>query len=269
MEPLFVVSDSIYRFEDDIIMQQKDTLLNQNSLPKISSLITESKATQIQELIRTNNDKVPDWGLWLILGAFLLLVVGKSVYPRKLRLFFQTILGVSYMNQLLREWSPAKNAIGFCCFLFYSILQTLLFSLLISYYTTNNAGSLTFECFYQLYLIILVVHFFRSGLIYLLSWLFKTAEITLRYRTLTLSISTITAIFLIPFMLIIMYNPQKVFFTIGCSFVIIAFIFKILRLFIEIVSTTNLSRFYIFLYLCALEVVPLLLALKFVIDSLL
>ena len=269
MERLFVAADTIYRIEDDIFTLQKDTLPDQNTFPKIESLITESKATQIKEQIRANAKNVPDWGLWLILGAFLLLAIGKSVYPRKLRLFFQAALDVSYMNQLLREWNPAKNAVGFCCFLFYSLLQTLFFTLLISYYLTGNANGLTTQNFYFIYLVVLVIYAFRFTMNRLLPWLFKNADATLRYRTLTLSVSTITAALLIPLMLVMMYNPAKIFFFIGIGFVVIMFIFKILRSFFEIASTTNFSRFYIFLYLCSLEIVPVLLALKVVIANLL
>ncbi|MDR0969641.1 MAG: DUF4271 domain-containing protein [Lentimicrobiaceae bacterium] len=269
MERLFEVTDTIYRIEDAIFTLQKDTLSNQNTFPKIESLITESKATQIKEQIRVNAKSVPDWGLWLILSAVLLLAIGKSVYPRKLRLFFRAALGVSYMNLLLREWNPAKNAVGFCCFLFYSLLQTLFFALLISYCLKGNASGLTIQNFYFIYLVALVIYTFRFMMNRLLPWLFRSADATLRYRTLTLSVSTITAALLIPLMLMMMYNPSRIFFFIGSGFVVAMFVFKILESFFEIASTASFSRFYIFLYLCSLEIVPVLLALKVVIVHLL
>ena len=96
----------------------------------------------------------------------------------------------------------------------------------------------------------------RYLMLHLVNWLFETRDTVDRQMSVQFSISIFTLIVMMPVVLLLIYNPTKYFVWIGIGLLGLAAIFRLVLGIIETRVATKMSTFYIFLYLCALEIAP-------------
>jgi hypothetical protein len=97
----------------------------------------------------------------------------------------------------------------------------------------------------------------RYFMLHFVNWLFDTRDTVDRQMTVQFSISIFTLIVMIPTVLLLIYNPIKNFVWIGFGLLGLAAVFRLVLGIIETRVSTKISSFYIFLYLCALEIAPI------------
>jgi uncharacterized membrane protein len=97
----------------------------------------------------------------------------------------------------------------------------------------------------------------RYLILHFANWLFDTRDTIDRQMTVQFSISIFTLIVMIPIVLLLLYNPTKYFVWIGIAVLGLAAVLRLVLGVIETRVSTKISSFYIFLYLCALEIAPL------------
>ena len=235
-------------------VRMADTLVADSVVP---SFITEGFHGTLTPMLRMTYEILQGWNLALLGLMLLLIVLNKQLYPRQFRQVLSVPGGVAHTNQLLREWSPMGS---FLCVSF-SLGYVLLLALFVqkscvvlshdvlayngwSVYWTLAAGVLGWVL-----LRYLILHF--------ANWLFDTRDTIDRQMTVQFSISIFTLIVMIPIVLLLLYNPTKYFVWIGIAVLGLAAVLRLVLGVIETRVSTKISSFYIFLYLCALEIAPL------------
>lgn len=109
-------------------------------------------------------------------------------------------------------------------------------------------------------------YFLRNGLIQLFGSAFDNGDATRIYIANTYIYNTIGAMALLPLAFITLYSSAaKVLFYVSAAVVALLFLMRLVRGMMLIISAVKNSRFYLFYYLCILEVVPILIAFKLLI----
>ena len=191
------------------------------------------------------------------------------LYGKRIKQIFSSFLYNRSLNQLIRDGNLLNESVSFFLYLNYFIVLGILFyevcKLKLNQNIIPHSGIL-------LYFIIevLIILFFalKSGLITLIGVIFKTKKETNSYLLFLYIFNQASGIILLPLMIIITYlRIYFLFYIILAIFVLILF-YRLLRIMINRISPSNFSVFYIFLYLCTIEFIPLLIFIKLIYNHL-
>jgi hypothetical protein len=129
---------------------------------------------------------------------------------------------------------------------------------------------------FQFYSVILFLVFFIYLIkilgVKLMGFILKTERENQEYSNNILLYLNMLSFGLFPLVVLIGFTPQlgpELLVKTGCVFILSAILFRVGRGFILAVSNPLLSKFYLFLYLCTLEILPLVVILKLFVDQLL
>ena len=229
---------------------------------QVPGFITGGFGRVVEPLPRVTYDVQEGWNLALLGLILLLIVLNKQLYPRQLRQVLGLPQGTAHTNQLLREWSPTRSFLGNAFTLAYMGLVALFLQkscAVLSRDALQYSGLQNFGLFFAGVVGWIV---FRHALLHFVNWLFGTKEVVDRQEAVQLAGTTYSLVFLLPVVLLLLYNPYSLFVWIGCGIIVAA---TLLRFVLEIMETSFSAKipwFYIFLYFCALEIAPMAIALE-------
>ena len=230
-----------------------DTLACDSLVP---GFMTSGFGGVVNPMPRVTYDVLLGWNL-VVLGLMLFLIVlNRQLYPRQFRQILTVPGGVAHTNQLLREWSPVGSFIGVSFMAAYVVLMALfvqkscvVLSRDIVQYNTTRVFGIICGCIAAWVLL-------RYAILYLFNWLFDTKEAVDRQMTVQLSFSIFSFFVMLPVLLLLLYNPYTLFVWMGLGIIVLAALMRLFYGLIETRVATKISSFFIFLYLCALEIAP-------------
>ena len=196
----------------------------------------------------------------LLIISFLLIAILVSSYRKHARLLFMGIFAQRYANQYLRQENAFTERVSFITFL----LMTINISLIII--KLNPKNTVLEIC--SLIIVVILFFIFKIGLIHLLGNIFRLKDIAKLGVFFSFLFDRALGVLLFPLLILLYFFAFNIttYIMIISAFVFIALL--LLKLFWLWKIGTNsfgFSHFYIFLYLCALEISPLLLLVKRVI----
>ena len=190
----------------------------------------------------------------LLTISFLLIAVLKSYYWKHTKLLFMGIFAQRYANQYLREENAFTERVSFITFL----LMSVNFSLIIINLTDIKSVSETVSLIggVMLFFIIKIV------LIFLLGIIFRVKDIAKLGIFFSFLFDRALGFFLFPIVILLYFfsfNIAPFAMLIVVVFFVVLLLLKLFWLWKIGTKAFGLSHFYIFLYLCVLEISPLLL----------
>jgi len=196
----------------------------------------------------------------LLTISFLLIAVLRASYWKHAKLLFMGVFAQRYANQYLREENAFTERVNFITFL----LMSINFSVIILKLTPKI--SLLETC----YLIGTVMLFFVSKIVIMIFFgkVFMVKDIAKLGIFFSFLFDRALGFFLFPLVVVLYFFAFKVTATLLVIITIVCLLLLSLKLFWLWKIGTNafgLPQFYIFLYLCTLEISPLLLLVKGVI----
>ncbi len=250
---------------DTIIHQQE--ILSAADTASISNFITTQPVNAFDPIARPTPPAASQWESIIILFAFGLIVAARQLFPRK---FSQSILSATatnHLNQMLREWIPAKHILG----MVYYLLYVLMFSLLIFHISLMvepaRGEYYSGQGFYwMICLVVAGVIGLKTVAILLLAKLFKTKKQTLNYLSNQYSFLLVGGIYFLVVSLALVYGQGGIGIEVSFVLVVIFMIYRLIRSFFSALPERTYGLLYLFLYLCALEIMPLLLLAKTIIS---
>ena len=258
--------DIFYHSPFETVAQHADTLQVVDTVPMadtlvadsvVPSFITEGFHGTLTPMLRMTYEILQGWNLALLGLMLLLIVLNKQLYPRQFRQVLSVPGGVAHTNQLLREWNPMGS---FLCVSF-SVGYVLLMALFVQKSCVVLSHDVLayngWRMYWTLAAGVLGWVLLRYLILHFANWLFDTRDTIDRQMTVQFSISIFTLIVMIPIVLLLLYNPTKYFVWIGIAVLGLAAVLRLVLGVIETRVSTKISSFYIFLYLCALEIAPL------------
>ncbi|MGA3012642.1 MAG: DUF4271 domain-containing protein [Bacteroidales bacterium] len=206
----------------------------------------------------------PDWIFILLLFCFILLAWVQVFYPRRLRQIFAAPFSKRFLSQLVRDGDlfseRAALAMGIIYFMTTSLFIYQLNELIFRHEQPKYYQGLLF--FVLICILLLGFWILKVALMRLLAFIFKTGQTTREYLLNILIFNIITGIFLLPFMVISIYLKSDVFLWICTIIFSLFFFFRLARGFFIGMTLTKFSWLFLFVYLCSLEILPLIVLLK-------
>lgn len=230
-----------------------DTVVCDSVVP---SFITEGFRGTLLPVERMTYEILNGWNLALLGLLLLLIVLNKQLYPRQFRQVLSVPGGVAHTNQLLREWSPVRSFLCVSFTLGYILLMALFVQKTCVVLSHDVARFNTWRVFWIFCGGVTVWVMLRYLALHFVNWLFNTRETVDRQMTVQFSISIFSLFIMVPLVLLLIYNPTKYFVWIGIAVMGLAAVSRLVLGVIETRVSTKISAFYIFSYLCALEIAP-------------
>ncbi len=211
----------------------------------------------INPLPRVTHEALMGWNLMVLAVALLAVVVNKQLFPRQFRQLLSVPGGVAQTNQLLREWLPRRSFIGFSSLIIYVALMGLFVQkslVALSHDVERYNGVVVFAMICGSVALLLVL---RYLVLRIITWLFHTKEAFLRLSAVQLSVTSFSILAMQPVLWLLVYNPYSMVVWTGVGLVAIGVLMRFFMGFFEIKVATKIHSFYIFYYLCSLEIVPM------------
>lgn len=170
-----------------------------------------------------------------------------------------------YANQLAREESSMLNRVTF----FLSVLFLFSISLFITQ-VVDFYGWEFQEIDQSLFLLIIAgaivsIYLVKIATIQFMGFIFKTTKEAVEYTQTLLFFINALGLFLLPIVICIAFAQQievSVFINIGMGLIGLFMLTRLVRGIIIGVNSNHVSNVYLFLYLCTLEILPILILLK-------
>ena len=210
-------------------------------------------------------------------GAFLIILslfaIVKVVYFKKFRQYFTSFFNLRFNIQMLRE-EKAVNEQVYSIMLLGSLFTTTTFLYqLFRHYTFEFVF---FDSYFSAYfyfkvlLAVLAIFILKTLSAKISGFILKSPKLSSDYIVSVILFFNILNIFLFPVIIGIQYInhiPVQFFFVTGAILFFLTFIFMVQRLYVLGKSEPGTSPYYIFLYLCTLEILPSILLIKFLNDK--
>lgn len=207
-------------------------------------------------------------------GPFLLAVLllfvfslARLVFPRYFMNLFQIFTGLSNSKRHIRDQLENDNRASLW---FYAIFYISLGFLVYQFYT-RNSEHLFSNSWYINYLLCTMGVFFllnlRSGLIRLVGWVFKRSDYVQLFLFNKKLVNEFLGLILFPVCILILISSGKVKFAlmiIAALLSVVLFIYSYIRNVTVIRNLFRISFVHFLLYICALELIPVLILIKMI-----
>lgn len=206
------------------------------------------------------------WIVYVFIIISLLYVIIRNAYSKTLPVVFQAYWNDRAISQFTRDDNFFKpRSLGLYFLLFVSVYG-LFIKLILNNFELHIANNALME-YINIALFVTVYYVAKFMLMKLSAYLFSIHKLISGYLSVISISNFIYAIFLIPMLVLHHYLPEN--YANGVFFIImIAFFFntvyKYLRTASFILNNFQFPKFYLFLYLCTLEIMPLLIIYKVV-----
>jgi MFS family permease len=208
------------------------------------------------------NQQGYDWITIVFLVCLFLFAWIQTSYSKRLSQIFRAVAQPHYVNQLEREGNLFKERIilglGLNYYLISSIFAFQIFSMFSPVPPRLNSLTLTGIIFGGIFL----YQMLKSAIIYLTGIIFETGESARQYQLIILIFNYIIGIVLFPVVVIAFYWNSTALLITGIVITSLLLLYRLARGVLSGQSNKDYNLFYLFLYLCTLEILPLLLIFK-------
>ncbi len=201
-----------------------------------------------------------DWIFSIVLIAFILIASVRVGAPRFITELFQAIFSETKWNKTMESLKLQNRRASLQLFILYHLTAPLFIYEILVYQQINVFNQNNILSYLAILLAGLALFGIRTAGYWLLGYVFETRQKTLQFLQASLIFTNIAGLLILPISLLFPFiDPTyyQMLLRLGLSLFIVLYIWLISRG-IKIILDDFLSIFYMFLYLCALEILPLL-----------
>lgn len=250
---------SIFPYPSHYLVKDKNTIIKSYTKSIFSPHLLLPKSMQVHEV----NSSGGDWIFGIFLLCFILLSWIRIFYKKRLNLIFKTFISQRTTNLLLRDGTLFNERISLALsFIFFSTIS--MFAYCIYQLATNTEFKPTqgLIIYGQIFLLIFAFIAFKMALVNIIGNVFNNKIKSFEYQINDLIFFQVLGVVLLPIVLFYSYLHTLNLLYIATSIMFLWYIYKLLRdLFIGI-THSKFSLFYLFLYFCTVEILPLLVLIK-------
>ncbi len=249
------------------------TLQDSFPLQKKSLSIFTEKSPVIHKNLSLNPKEKESSNLW-VFGIFLVVGTILALLMRLARANMTEFLsGCFSKNQVSLSTKDGERIHSLVLipviFVFFPMLSLLILSLF-KYFeytpTLYNYQINGYILFFAVYVLCLVIYFTKIAFIKFFGWMFKSKKISNYYIQIQYNFNFLMGILLFLPIFCLEYIDiyyKEIFIFISLFILVILIVTRLIRNFYVIINSLKFSHFYLFFYLCTLELLPLLLISKF------
>lgn len=208
----------------------------------------------------------PDWILGFLVLCFILLTWAQVYYRRRLRQIIMAPFSKRFLSQLVRDGDLISERISLAAGLIYLVTLSLFIFEVYDLVFRQDGGRLPqgFILFAIISTSVFCFWILKIVLIRILAFIFRTRLTTRDYILNILIFNILTGILLLPSLVFAIYMKSVIFLEICMLILVIFFCIRFVRGFLIGISITKFSYVFLFVYLCSLELLPLIVLTKVV-----
>ncbi len=218
-------------------------------------------------LPKIRNKESNDWITSVLIGVLGIVCILNLSYRSRLRQLFNAFTSNRFVGQIVREENVMFQRIS----IFLSLLFLLVTSLFIfqvgRFYRLPFSSTSSFLNYLVILFAIFCFYLIKIVTFNSLGFLLKIEKEMKEYVFTIFLFNHFVGVALLPFVVLLAFVPgipQKWVFLSGAVFFVVAFIVRTLRSYGNVSGSSRFSIFYLFLYLCALEILPLVVVTKLI-----
>lgn len=248
-----------------VTVQQADSLgIAEKKIVYTTSIFNQHKLKPVNGFALKER-MVSDTGwlfIYLLITLFFTSIISQ-LYRRRFVITINAIWQNRYFNQISGETKMFDHPLNFILFTLYSANISFFITLAIQFYFPKQIQINTVLSFVTITGLIMLYSTIKSGIAIFTAKLFKQDEFSTRYITqLHLSENNL-GILMLPFLWVLLYHPYGIYFIIILSAIALLSLFRLVKTFITLTMNTRLSAYQIFLYLCTVEILPIIVLVKY------
>jgi hypothetical protein len=213
--------------------------------------------------IITNNS---DWLLGVFILCFVLVASAKVFFSRRLGQILKAFISPTSINQLARDGNIFNESISFILSaVFFISLSVLICEGIQHYLGPKFLNTPNYILFGVVLLFLLFFYLIKKVLIKTIGFIFHTKRESRDYQLNTLIFNIIAGLFILPISFLLYYSPPNEanwLFLFSVVVLGLVVIYRLFRSFMIGISLSKFSVFYLLLYLCIVEILPILIILK-------
>ncbi len=242
---------------------QQDTIADtiQSKIDTTNFLGTNVKS-EFQQLQLIDHN-IENWIFILIICLLAILSFGLFFHKKKFELVLQASIIQRHTNQLIRESNPLSERISLILLLIYlfSFSLFIYYGLLIF---TNVEVILSGLLLYTvIFSVVFISWLLKTILIKISGILFNTQQQATQHIISNFLLNISTGLIYLIIDIPMIYSQPLIMIYVGVLLIIITFVLKVYRGFQIGLNFTKFSKFHLFLYLCTLEILPVIVIVKF------
>jgi hypothetical protein len=243
--------------------RDSSSLLSFTPLPQTGSFLFPSPIGEgFNPMIRTVHSS--DWIFMVILTGFLLLTITRFYYEKRLGLLTSAVFSRTSANLLIRESHVMRHQSFIYLIIIYLISITLLLYQSFRYFDPGAAASWQDALLYlEITGAFIAFFIIKITLIRLTGFIFKNPDTASEYIQNIFIFNLFGGIILLPLLLMIGFGSARAFLYAAFGIMALLMILRFIRGFFIGLSDHKFSLFHLFLYLCTLEILPVLIIAKF------
>ncbi|MFC2086907.1 DUF4271 domain-containing protein [Bacteroidota bacterium] len=229
-------------------------------------VITESKTKSIdlkEHSVNQRNREISgmsDLYLGLFLFSLILLVYVRLLYYKYLKAVFRSLFNFNLANSLFYDKNILLRRTSFVLNLVYYLNIGILLFFIIQYFELNIPVKSNFILLILSMSIAVILFFLKSLINWIVAGIFKIKEYVNEYIYNISLYNKSLGVLILPIIILITYLEPELFsylLILGISLIILFYVMKLLRG-IQIIFQKEVSIYYLILYLCTLEILPLI-----------
>ncbi|GEM_PF-1887551 len=259
--------DSVYKIKSSLADHEKDSVVPTVYEPAVN-YFGEHKLKPQKPITEKAETTSTEWAFPFLIFALLLFAVAKYYFFRRLRQMISATYATRLFNQMERDGNIFNELVSILLFANFGLVFSMFVFQTLDYFSV-------FQTFVNLspvkiifLFISLIIFFFliKYYVLRFLGWLFKAIVATVSYFKNIIIFNILIGLILLPIVFINAFNPSYLLIYAGWGIFFIANLVKIARGVLISYNTSEFSMYYIILYLCAIELAPLLVIAKFSAD---
>jgi hypothetical protein len=239
-----------------------------SSQPVFEKSIFRSHQLRATDLgINQVRETQPDWVLGVLMGCFILFAWAQVFYARRIRQVFRAPFSKRFINQLTRDGNLFRERISVVM----GSIYILTFALFLYEFNEQIFGysihGITGVSLYWLITGVIIVSLaVKVILVRFLGAIFKTRETTNNYLLNLLIFALLAGPLFLVALVFIVYLKSALLLYLCLAGYVILLVFRFTRGFFIGMELRKFSYLFLFVYLCSLEILPLLVLVKVLLD---
>ncbi|PRD46429.1 DUF4271 domain-containing protein [Sphingobacterium haloxyli] len=249
------------------LLEQLSIEIRQRSIDPVTSLdYMKSMAEPTESIPYGQGERKSERPVWVLLVVFMLflaIALVRLAFPGD----FTMIVQAYYDERSLLQMSKEDNMLTSWPYIFLYFIFSLALGLFIVLMESSfvRFNVLNFENYVQTAFLVAILFIIKILLIRFISFVFEIGRLVREYVTVLYLVYFNSMLFLMPFLLAVALVPTtyfKILLILFSILVSILFIYRFLRAAFRLFGNLKFSIFYLILYLCALEVAPILILVR-------
>jgi len=218
----------------------------------------------MEPILRENPILFEPWMVAVFLIALGALGYIRVVYSKRFGLLFKTAGRLQILRQVMREELLFSHRASLVLFTHFIGMTALIIYAALNYYDLVTEEMTGLTLYLSILLVLLGLYLLKFGFMGVLKWLYQDKGLLREYRFEVFTVSKILGLMFLPLALIsVSVNVGKLewVFPLAALLFVVSFVFRTVQG-LAMSFSYNVSRIYIILYLCTLEILPFVLFLS-------